>query len=134
MWANYYTARNAFKDGLAHYRISLAQKAVSIDLGLLVNGGAVAENQYLMDVMRRVGYLMDIEDDGFIALMDRYCDAIPMTLSQTEAQVLMSIETASAVRAKGIDLHQTPVEDGTPFSGHYAVGEKNMSRAHSSHR
>ena len=60
-----------------------------------------------MDVVRRVGYLMDIEDDGFIALMDRYCDAIPMTLSQTEAQVLMSIETASAVRAKAIKLHQS---------------------------
>ena len=85
MWANYYTARNAFKDGLAHYRISLAQKAVSIDLGLLVNGGAVAENPYLMEVVRRVGYLTDIEDDGFIALMEWYCDAIPPILSQTEA-------------------------------------------------
>ena len=60
-----------------------------------------------MDVVRRVGYLMDIEDDGFIALMDRYCDAIPPILSQTEAQVLMGIETTSAVRAKGIDLHQS---------------------------
>ena len=102
-----YAAGNTFKDGLAHYRISLGQKAVSIDLGLMVNEGAVAENPYLMDAVRRVGHLMDIQDDEFIALMDRYCDARLPLLSQAEAQVLVGIETASAVRAKGIDLHHS---------------------------
>lgn len=57
-----YAAGNTFKDALAHHRIALGRKAVSIDLGLMVAEGVVAENQLLLASMRRIGHL-----DGYPA-------------------------------------------------------------------
>ena len=102
-----YAAGNTFKDALAHYRIAHGQKAVSIDLGLMVTAGVVAENEYLLASMRRLGHLMEIRQEELIALLDYYCDSNLPLLSDADAQVLVGIEMPSAVLAKGIDLHHS---------------------------
>ena len=102
-----YAAGNTFKDALAHYRIAHGQKAVSIDLGLMVTAGVVAENEYLLASMRRIGHLMEIRQEELIALLDYYCDSKLPLLSDVDAQVLVGIEMPSAVLAKGIDLHHS---------------------------
>lgn len=58
-----YAAGNAFKDALAHHRIAHGQKAVSIDLGLMMAEGVVAENEFLLASLRRIGHLMDITQE-----------------------------------------------------------------------
>ena len=100
-----YAAGNTFKDALAHYRIARGQKAVSIDLGLMVGEGVVAESEYLLTSMPRIGHFIDIKQEEPIALLDHDCDPDLPLLSDGEAQVLVGIEVPSAVRAKGIDLH-----------------------------
>lgn len=103
-----YAAGNTFEDSLARYRIARGQKAVSIDLGLMVGEGVVAESEYLLTSMRRrIGHLMDIKQEELIALLDHYCDPDLPLFSDEEAQVLVGIEMPSAVRAKGIDLHHS---------------------------
>ncbi|RYO81820.1 hypothetical protein DL764_009708 [Monosporascus ibericus] len=102
-----YAAGNTFKDALAHYRIAHGQKAVSIDLGLMVAEGVVAENEFLLASMRRIGHLMDITQDELIALLDFYCDPSLPLLADDDAQILVGIEMPSAVLAKGIDLHHS---------------------------
>jgi KR domain/Phosphopantetheine attachment site len=102
-----YAAGNAFKDSLAHYRLARGQKAVSIDLGLMVSEGVVAENEFLLTSMRRLGHLMEIAQEELIALLDYYCDAKLPLLSDDEAQVIVGIEMPSEVTAKGIDLHHS---------------------------
>lgn len=99
-----YGAGNAFKDALAHHRIKHGQKAISIDLGLMVDEGRVAENDKLLAGMRRIGHLADIHMDQLLALMEHYCDPDLPLLSHGEAQVIVGVETPSAVLAKGIDL------------------------------
>ncbi|KAI1496239.1 lovastatin nonaketide synthase [Biscogniauxia marginata] len=102
-----YGAGNTFKDALAHHRISHGQKAVSFDLGVMVTEGVVAESEYLLASMRRIGLLMDIHHEELIALLDYYCDPNLPVLTHEEAQIIVGIELPSAVIAKGIDLHHS---------------------------
>jgi hypothetical protein len=53
----------------------VGEKAVAIDLGLMVTEGIVAENAELLASMRRIGHLMDISQAGLLALLDYYCDS-----------------------------------------------------------
>ena len=102
-----YAAGNTFKDALAHHRIQHGEKAVSIDLGLMVSEGVVAENEFLLESMRRIGHLMEIRQEELIALLDVYCDAEMPLLSHDETQVLVGIELPALVLEKGIDLHHS---------------------------
>ncbi|PYH86334.1 hypothetical protein BO82DRAFT_380441 [Aspergillus uvarum CBS 121591] len=102
-----YAAGNTFKDALAHHRLAQKQKAVSIDLGLMVAEGVVAESEFLLSAMRRIGHLMEIAQDELLALLDYYCDPALPLLSVTEAQVIVGIELPADVMAKGIDLHHS---------------------------
>lgn len=100
-----YAAGNTFKDALAHHRISMGEKAVSIDLGLMVAEGIVAENADLLASMRRIGHLMELSQADLLALLDYYCDPALPLLPHDQAQVLVGLETTTSVRAKNIDLH-----------------------------
>ncbi|KAK5626259.1 hypothetical protein RRF57_001974 [Xylaria bambusicola] len=102
-----YAAANAFQDELAHTRVSLGEKAVSIDLGLMVGEGIVAEDTELLGTLRRWGQFMDVGQSELIALMDHYCDPELPLLQHNEAQVLIGVETAAAIRSKGIDIHHS---------------------------
>lgn len=102
-----YSAGNTFKDALAHHRISHGQKAVSIDLGLMVDQGLVAEDDTLLAGMRRIGHLIDIRMDELLALMDHYCDPSLPVLTHEKAQIIVGIESPAAVLAKGVDLHHS---------------------------
>lgn len=88
-----YAAGNTVKDGLAKARLQRGQKAVSIDLGLMVSEGVVAEHEQLLASMRRVGYLMDISQEELMALLDYYCDSELPLLSLEDAQILIGIES-----------------------------------------
>ncbi|PYH92144.1 putative polyketide synthase [Aspergillus ellipticus CBS 707.79] len=102
-----YAAGNTFQDALSQYRLSRGQKAVSIDLGLMVAEGVVAESEFLLASMRRIGHLMEIAQEELIALLDYYCDPDLPLLSVDDAQVLVGIELPSAIKAKEIDLHHS---------------------------
>ena len=102
-----YAGGNTYKDALAHYRIDHGQKAVSIDLGLMVDEGIVAEDDQMLSRMRRIGHLMEIRMGELLGLMEYYCDPSLPLLSHEEAQPLVGIELPSAVLAKGIEMHHS---------------------------
>lgn len=102
-----YGAGNTFKDALAEHRCRLGLKAVSIDLGLMVAEGIVAENPHLLAAMRRIGHLMDIHQDELLALLDHYCDPSLPVPDSSDSQILVGIEMPDTVLAKGIDLHHS---------------------------
>ncbi|RAH41241.1 MDR/SDR family oxidoreductase [Aspergillus brunneoviolaceus CBS 621.78] len=55
-----YCAGNTFKDALARYRVQLGERAVAIDLGMMLGEGVVAETAGMLDSLRRLGYFMDV--------------------------------------------------------------------------
>lgn len=58
-----YAAANAFKGAIAHYRLSSGEKAVSLDLELMISECVIAENGVLLANMGRLSHLMDISQD-----------------------------------------------------------------------
>lgn len=99
-----YAAGNTFKDAVAHHRVAHGEKAVSIDLGLMVAEGIVAEDEAMLASLRRVGVLKDIAQADLLALLDHYCDPTLPLLDQADVQVLVGAELPSAALAKGADL------------------------------
>lgn len=73
----------------------------------MVTEGIVAENEFLLSSMRRIGHLMEIAQEELIALMDHYCDPTLPVLPEKDAQILVGIEMPAAVLAKGIYLHHS---------------------------
>lgn len=100
-----YSAASTFQDALAVHRVSLGQKAVSIDLGMMVEDGYVADNAEVLDRQRRFGQFVDIRREQLLALLDYYCDPGLPVLPPDQSQVLVGFRTAEAIRAQGIDVH-----------------------------
>ncbi|KAI9832015.1 MAG: hypothetical protein M1819_004559 [Sarea resinae] len=63
-----YAASSTFQDAMAHYRTARGLPAVTIDLGMILSVGFVAENQNVAGNLERWGFL-GIRDDEFLAMV-----------------------------------------------------------------
>ena len=123
-----YCTGNTYKDALAHYRIAQGEKAVSLDLGMMVTEGVVAENEGLIDFLRRTGYFMEISQTELLALLDHYCNPDLPILNALECQAVVGIEKPAVLDSRGIHqpywmqrpmfrhFHQVECMDATPAS------------------
>ncbi|KAL1979974.1 hypothetical protein VTN96DRAFT_4839 [Rasamsonia emersonii] len=97
-----YAAGNAFQDALARYRISCGEKAVSIDIGMVVDAGFVAKNVGLAEQLAARG-ATPVYTEDILGLLEYYCnDSLPL-LSPEESQVIIGLQTPAALRAQGIE-------------------------------
>lgn len=99
-----YAAGNTFEDALARHRVMNGEKAISIDLGMMVSEGVVAETAGMLESLRRLGYLMEISQPEFYALLDHYCDPTLPILPVDESQIVVGIECPATIKGKGIDV------------------------------
>ena len=51
-----YAAGNTYQDALARHRVSLGEKCISIDLGMILSIGFAAERPELLDLLKAAGY------------------------------------------------------------------------------
>ncbi|KAF7946474.1 hypothetical protein EAE96_009472 [Botrytis aclada] len=100
--ANCY-AGNTYMDALARYITTIGEKAVSIDLGMMVSE-VVAETEGMLDSLRRLGYFMDIDQPEFHALLDYYCNPELPLLSLSESQIIVGIENPASMEGKGLEV------------------------------
>lgn len=98
-----YAAGNTYKDALAHYRIAQGEKAVSIDLGVMVSEGFLSENEFLLHRMVDSGLYVPLEQTELLALLDYYCDPELDILTMQTCQTVVGIETPASLQAKGIE-------------------------------
>ena len=113
-----YSAGNTYKDALARYRTTMGEKSVSIDLGMMVSEGVVAETEGMLDSLRRMGYFMEITQAEFLALLDYYCDPALPLLPPSESQIIVGIEHPAAMEAKGLE---TPHWMQRPLFRHFRL-------------
>ena len=97
-----YGAGNTYEDALAKYRITLGEKAVSLDIGLINSVGFVAERQEVINSQLLTG-LSGIEESQLHAVLDYHCDPELPRLSLLKSQVIVGIETPAILKAKGLD-------------------------------
>lgn len=99
-----YAAGNTFQDELAQYRIAHGEKATSLDLGIILSEGFVAENQHVMDHLMRLSLLMPISQDELFALLDLYCNPSMEVTDPLHSQVITGLELPADQQAKGKDV------------------------------
>lgn len=99
-----YAAGNTFQDALAHYRVTLGEKATAIDLGIVLSTGFLAENQHIMDHLMRLNLFLPISQDELLALFDLYCNPSTKLLDPVQCQVTMGLDLTGNQRPKGWDV------------------------------
>ncbi|KAL9623322.1 MAG: hypothetical protein Q9160_002429 [Pyrenula sp. 1 TL-2023] len=87
-----YAAGNTAQDQLAHHRISQGKKAVSIDLGIMVDEGFMSEEPELLKAFMERGCYNPVTRPQFHQLLDHYCNPALPLLSQTECQVAIGLQ------------------------------------------
>ena len=98
-----YAAGNTFQDALAHYRISIGEKATSIDLGVATDVGALVQEQELKDSLLANEYMTPVTETEILALLDTHCSP-HFAPTQETCQVIVGLESPSALRARGAEV------------------------------
>lgn len=70
-----YAAGNTYQDALAKYRLSIGEKAVSLDLGILATGGLVSQNKGLAERLAAENVYTVLSETEILALFEHFCDA-----------------------------------------------------------
>lgn len=99
-----YAAGNTFQDALAEYRIACGEKTTSLDLGVILGEGFVAENQNIMDHLLRQGIVLPIALNEFFSLLDFYCNKNLPLPSLFRGQVVTGLELPADLRLKARDI------------------------------
>lgn len=97
-----YAAGNTFQNALARYRVSIGEKAVSLDLGMMQSEGVIAEDSKLAAALESTGFYQPMSTQELICLLEKYCDPKLEPLAQDDAQVVCGIEVPATLAAKGI--------------------------------
>ncbi|KAK7744554.1 Type I Iterative PKS [Cytospora paraplurivora] len=69
-----YAAGNTYQDALAKYRLSIGEKGVSLDLGILATGGLVSQNEGLAGRLAAENVYTVLSEPEILALLDHFCD------------------------------------------------------------
>lgn len=104
-----YNAGNAYEDALARYRVARGEKAVSLNLGAMVEDGVLAENQTLLSRVLTYGVLDPIHREEFFGILDYYCDPATPILRPRESQVVFGIGRSEASGLENLDLTRHPI-------------------------
>ena len=122
-----YAAGNTFQDALAEYRTSRGEKATTIDLGVVLDDGMVAEDPELLQRLLRKGYWKPMPFKDVLLLLDFYCDPARNSPGQFKSQVVTGLELPADLRLRGDDIPPVMREpsfrivDQMPASGQVAV-------------
>lgn len=98
-----YASGNTYQDALARHRIAISEKAVSIDLGMMLDVGLVAENKSIQNSMNAKGFFMGVSEVELHALLDHFCDPSLPLLTPLQSQVVTGIEVPATLRMKRVE-------------------------------
>jgi hypothetical protein len=116
-----YAAGNTYMDAMAHYLNALGERAVSLDLGPMLDHGVLAENGALRSRVLSAGVLRGISSSELLALLDHYCDTKIQYPGPNPAQVVIGLASASEIRAASLQTHSPLLS--LPFYQHVLSGD-----------
>ncbi|RAH40505.1 type I polyketide synthase [Aspergillus brunneoviolaceus CBS 621.78] len=135
-----YAAGNTFLDGLARYRVSQGEHAVSLDLGLFLSAGYFHENPDKRDLFLANTVWDEISEADLHGLLDIYCNQKSSSPLQSQVAVGITPRTAETGRAKAdwmkrpffrhlSTLLETPVEGQSASASASASGHGSSNLA-----
>ena len=101
-----YAAGNTYQDALARARVAAGQKATAIDIGIMLDVGAVSEHAQLRAHFAAKNFFRNVEEGDLIALLDYYCDPRRDISTPTAAQVLLGASIPNKYFQDRIDRNE----------------------------
>ncbi|KAI0415231.1 putative polyketide synthase [Xylaria grammica] len=110
-----YNAGNTYQDAFAKYLVSQGRRAISLDLGAVVDGGHLVEHTYHIGRMGRTKKFELTYVKELCSLLDIYCDPkTPLATDPTRCQAIVGIRAPSHWK----HLEEVPTTMEQPFWGH----------------
>jgi hypothetical protein len=101
-----YAAGNTYQDALAKYRLSMGEKAVSLDLGLLATGGLLSQNEKLLDRLASENVYTVLSVPELLSLFEHFCDP-GLAIGKIPSQIVSGIVNPSLHDRQGDDSFPT---------------------------
>ncbi|KAJ5672272.1 hypothetical protein N7507_001399 [Penicillium longicatenatum] len=100
-----YSAACAYQDALMHYRNAQGEKAITFNLGVMVDDGVLRDNDTVRTALIGTGYLLGITQREMFALLEYHCDpALPVHDTPLRSQVLVGLDVPSSIKARGAEI------------------------------
>ncbi|TGJ76419.1 hypothetical protein E0Z10_g10888 [Xylaria hypoxylon] len=110
-----YKAGNTYQDALARYLVSQGRRAISLDLGAVIEGGHLVEHTYHIGRMERTKKFELTYVKELCSLLDIYCDPdTPLAMDYTLCQAIVGIRAPAHWK----HLEEVPTIMEQPFWGH----------------
>jgi hypothetical protein len=126
-----YATGNAYQDDLANYRLTLGQKAISLNLPAMAEEGYLAQQsasvgdgtagQKLIEQLYNMKQILSMSQEELFGLLDHFCDR-ELALEDLPGQLVIGLEFPASVRARGLE-EATWME--SPLVSHLHVVETN---------
>jgi NADPH:quinone reductase-like Zn-dependent oxidoreductase/SAM-dependent methyltransferase len=100
-----YAGSNSYQNGLARYRISIGEKAASINPGVLHDIGFVTEfTDAQRDRLTRVGYFIPTWEAEINAILDIFCDPESSMINDKEHRPVLGLNGTAQMLADGSEV------------------------------
>lgn len=96
-----YAAGNTFQDALARQRVASGQKAVAIDLGMVLDEGWVAERKQVQQRVMQFDQVLPISQRDLFAMLDYYCNPAVKFDSPAASQIITGLELPALILKAG---------------------------------
>ncbi|KAI4101563.1 MAG: hypothetical protein L6R37_004889 [Teloschistes peruensis] len=97
-----YSAGNTYQDALAAYRRSQGLAAITMDVGLILGIGFVAENVEVLDNMTSYGFI-GVREQEFLAMLQCCIKGTSMNDKPVPAQLITGLGTGGMVQYSGVE-------------------------------
>ncbi len=104
-----YNVGNTYEDALARYRVAHGEKAISLDLGAMVDDGTLAEHPDRLQRVLTYGALHPINRRRYFGILDYYCNPSMPILTPCESQVVIGIANGEGSGLDSVDLSRQPM-------------------------
>ena len=105
-----YAAANAYEDALARYRIAHGQKALSLDLGVLLTGGLLSQSPDLLPRVLNSRHHIPMSEQEILLLMELCCDPSFQQDTRIVPQIITGIRSPI-----GSDAIKIPIMDSMKY-------------------
>ncbi|KAL9055516.1 MAG: hypothetical protein Q9162_003513 [Coniocarpon cinnabarinum] len=101
-----YAAANTYQDALAHQRVSQGERALAVDLPLMIETDSFSVKVEAAERLKSVAKIATMSPSQLYALLDYCCDPTTELPSHTQCQPILGIIPPAELESRGLEPHE----------------------------